>query len=132
MADAEYYKNGILQNVLSYVEYKMVGFFPNLISNTRVIAFLIYLSQNQIYIKIVLYEKHYLWIWPKEYMVNTILFVIGLGEMNFNGLNIIKISNFVVPVQTAFRCPNLWNLVELILLFHVTLYLHTSAIFFVI
>lgn len=93
----------------------MVGFSPNSISNTRVIAFLINLSQNQISIKIVLYEKHvyYLWIWSKEDMVNTILFIIGLGEMNVIGLNI-KTSNFVFPVQTAFRCPNLWNLVEII------------------
>lgn len=50
---AEYHKNGLLKNVLRYVEYKMVGYFPNSIFNIRVIAFLIYLSQNQIYIKIV-------------------------------------------------------------------------------
>lgn len=37
-----------------------------LVFSNSIIAFLIYLSQNQIYIKIVLYEKHVycLWIWP--------------------------------------------------------------------
>lgn len=47
-------------------------------------------------------------------MVNTVLFVIELGEINVIGLNI-KTSNFVVPVQTAFRCSNSWNLVEIII-----------------
>lgn len=81
-----------------------------------IIAVLVFLSQNQIYIKIVLYEKHvyYLWIWPKEYMINTILFFIRLGEINFIRLNI-KTSNFVVPVRIAFRCQNFLNLVEIII-----------------
>lgn len=34
------------------------------------------------------------------------LFVIRLGEINVIGLNI-KTSNFVFPLQTTFRCPNL-------------------------